>query len=198
MKKKLERFSMIISGRRMRGLSPSPPPKEERVGVRRPFFNETPLPVRSSRGEGVDPCRKSILRNTLAGTLLLFASTIAAFPQSAAPPTTGSEFHLKFEAGAIVSLTQTRDRNETEFVAPGRRLGDEFIKYRQGHGGWQSNNTVRLAEAAPISSSADGGEYTATYQITNGQSSALVLRINFNIRNQAILWTLNLQNATGQ
>ncbi|HEX7469185.1 MAG TPA: DUF5695 domain-containing protein [Verrucomicrobiae bacterium] len=138
------------------------------------------------------------MRNTLAGTLLLFASTIAAFPQSAAPPAAGSEFHLKFEAGAIVSLKQTRDRNETEFVAPGRRLGDVFIKYRQGNGGWQSNNTVRLAEAATISSSADGAEYTATYQITNGQSAALVLRINFNIRNQAILWTLNLQNATGQ
>ncbi len=66
---KLERFSIIISGRRRRGLSPSPPPKEERVGERRPFDNETPLPdplpVRSSRGEGVDPFRKSILRNTL-------------------------------------------------------------------------------------------------------------------------------------
>src|SRR5450432_3014986 len=37
-------------------LSPSPPPKEERAGVRRPFLSIAPLPdprpVRSSRGEG--------------------------------------------------------------------------------------------------------------------------------------------------
>ncbi len=36
--------------------SPSPPPKEERAGVRRPFLSiaphPDPLPVRSSRGEG--------------------------------------------------------------------------------------------------------------------------------------------------
>ena len=98
----------------------------------------------------------------------------------------------------MVSLRQSHDRNETEFVAQGRRLGDAFIKYRQGKGDWQSVNTATLAEAGTFSSSADGTEYNATYQITNGQSATLVLQMRFNLQERAILWTLNLKNAGDQ
>lgn len=136
-----------------------------------------------------------------AGLLLFFASTAALFSQATNQPTAShasSQFQIKLDAGAIVSLRQTHDHNGTEFVAQGRRLGDAFIKYRQGKGDWQSVNTATLADAGTFSSSTDGTEHNATYQITNGQSATLILQMRFNIQERAILWTLNLKNASDQ
>lgn len=132
---------------------------------------------------------------------LFFSLTAASFSQSKNQTITGrtnSQFQLKLDAGAIVSLRSAHDRNETEFIAQGRRLGDALVKFRKGDGEWQSVNTATLADAGSFSTSAGRTEFTAAYQITNGHSPALALQIRFNVQDHAILWTLDLKNTSDQ
>jgi len=132
--------------------------------------------------------------------LFLIASS-ALFWRAASPAANAradSQFKTKVEAGAIVSLESAQDRNETEFIAQGRRLGDAFIKYRRNKGDWQAVITAALASAEIVSTNTAGTEFTATYQITNGRSAVLVLEMRFEVQAQAILWTFNLRNAGDQ
>ena len=41
-------------------------------------------------------------------------------------------FDIQLSDGGITSLKETGDLNETEFIAPGRRLGDVLVKYPDG------------------------------------------------------------------
>lgn len=43
------------------------------------------------------------------------------------------QFNVRFESGAIVGLKPTMDSQETEFIMPGRRLGDVAVRYHD-HG----------------------------------------------------------------
>ena len=142
---------------------------------------------------------KAIPGSVVAFTLA--ASTAPLLSQStnpSAPVRGNSQFELKLDAGAIISLKRAADRDHaTEFIAAGRRLGDVVVKYRQGQDEWQSANTATLADTGTFSSNPDGTEFTATFPITNGESPALVLRTRFQIQDRAVLWTLDLQNAAG-
>ncbi len=122
--------------------------------------------------------------------------------QPAIPPQaafTNSQFELKFQAGTIVSLKQTHDPFGTEFIMPGRRLGDTSIRFRPpGGGSWESANTADLAPTGAFAPSPDGAGYQTTYAITNGADEALVVEIQFALQAQAILWTVKLHNAGNQ
>ncbi len=132
---------------------------------------------------------------------LFLMSTIAAFSQSAGQPQTAltnSGFEVKVEAGAIVSLKRTHDRFDTEYIMPGRRLGDACIQFRQPGGPWQSVNTATLTHNGAFALVADDTEYRAAYSITNGPSAALVLDTRFDFDENSIRWTLTLRNQTAR
>ncbi|MGE5327295.1 MAG: DUF5695 domain-containing protein, partial [Deltaproteobacteria bacterium] len=97
-----------------------------------------------------------------------------------------------------MSLKSARDPNATEFVAEGRRLGDAVITYRLDQGGWQTVNTASLTRTGIVTTNAEGTEFTATCQITNGSAVVLVVETRFKLEAQAIRWTLKLGNAGSQ
>jgi hypothetical protein len=109
-----------------------------------------------------------------------------------------SQFEVRFDAGAIVSLKPTQGSSDMEYVQAGRRLGDVVIRYRQQGGQWQSANTASIASAGTFSSTGDGKEYKAAYQVQGSESMALVIETRFTVQEQAIVWNLTLQNDTDQ
>ena len=122
----------------------------------------------------------------------------ALHSQSATTPDGGpsnSLFNLTFDAGAIVSLKQAHDQFDTEFISSGRRLGDVIIRYREATNDWQSVNTAALDDTRTLSSDSDVGGQRATYRITSGSATALVVQTGFTVQRGAVLWTITLQNA---
>ncbi|HET7625828.1 MAG TPA: DUF5695 domain-containing protein, partial [Verrucomicrobiae bacterium] len=109
-----------------------------------------------------------------------------------------SRFKVKFDSGAIVSLQSADDSFHTEFVMPNRRLGDAFIRYRKKGGEWKSADSSALKDSGVYSISDDGEKCSATYQITNGDSAALELNIGFSAEKSSVIWTLKLENKTGE
>jgi len=111
---------------------------------------------------------------------------------------TNSQFELKIQAGAIVSLRHTYDQFDTEYITPGRRLGDAVITLRSPGGSWESVNTADLVPTRMDATSPDGTSYRANYLITNSAGNALAVEMRFTIQEQAIFWTVTLHNAGNQ
>ncbi|HEV2438394.1 MAG TPA: DUF5695 domain-containing protein [Verrucomicrobiae bacterium] len=134
--------------------------------------------------------------------LCLFLSLTAAtkvFSQSAGQPQaalTNSRFELKIKDGAIVSLKLAHDPFDTEYITPGRRLGDAFIRFRLSGGTWKSVDTADLAQTCTSSRSPDGDRYRTIYAITNGTAAVLVVEMNFTFEEQVILWSVTLHNVS--
>ncbi len=78
-----------------------------------------------------------------------------------------SQFEVRFEDGALVSLRHIGDPNGPEYIASGRPLGDVFVRYRQENGEWQS---------------------------ATGGSAPLKVDSRFETQSDAILWTLTVRN----
>jgi hypothetical protein len=116
---------------------------------------------------------------------------------AAEPPPVASQFELKLDAGAITSLKSAKDPFHTEYVAPGGRLGDVSINFRQPGGDWQPVNTAALANTAEVTLNADRAGCLATYQISNGPAKVLIVTIGIGIQAGALEWTIRLRNATG-
>ena len=130
--------------------------------------------------------------------LFMLIATTTALAQPAGPPQvalTNSQFEISIQAGAVVSLKPAQSPLDTQFISPGRRLGDVIIRYRDATNDWQSVNTAALGDTRMLSSGSHTGEQVATYRITNGSSAALVIRTGFTLQRDAILWTISLQNA---
>ncbi len=133
--------------------------------------------------------------------LLFLTATMTVFSQSAQQPQielTNSGFDVKFQAGAIVSLEQAHDPFETEYISPGRRLGDAFIRFRSPGGPWEPVNTTELAQNGVIVPGPEGTHYRTVYTITNGASPALAIEMRFAVQPQAIRWTVTLHNVSRQ
>lgn len=133
-----------------------------------------------------------------SGCLFVFlAATLTVFSQSANLPPIGltnSSFELKIQAGAIVSLHQPHDPFNTEYIMPGQRLGDAFIRFRSPGGTWESINTPDLTSNRAERLSPDGAEYQALYTVIRGGSSTLAVETRFALQEQAILWNVTLRN----
>ena len=128
---------------------------------------------------------------------LFLTATTKAFSQSAGQPQaalTNSRFELKIKDGAIVSLKLARDPFDTEYITPGRRLGDAFIRFRLSGGTWKSADTADLAQTGTFVPGPDGDRYRTIYAITNGTAAVLVVEMNFTFEEQAILWSVTLHN----
>ncbi|HEV8429898.1 MAG TPA: DUF5695 domain-containing protein [Pyrinomonadaceae bacterium] len=118
-------------------------------------------------------------------------------------------FDIKFDRGAIASLQRSDDRVKTDYVQPGRRLGNVFIRYRGKDGAWQSADTEAFANngLGTFAASADGRTYTADYEIRYAPSNSntapattqtaapiLGVQIKFMLEGPAVLWTLTIRN----
>ncbi len=110
-------------------------------------------------------------------------------------PSPVSQFRVKFDSGAIVSLKRTADRIDTEYVPSGRRLGDAVIRYRPDANDWQTVQTVALTQgdAATFSTSENGREHKASYRVPD----VMTLETRFVVEDKAVTWTIGITN-TGQ
>jgi hypothetical protein len=111
-----------------------------------------------------------------------------------------SQFELKFDARAIVSLKHTDDRDAAEFIQPGRSLGKIILKYRDGEKDWQPGDTSESSQpgSTTVSQRADGTEYRSTSQIPNDRSADLTVETRMLVQRRAILWTFNIRNRTNK
>jgi Family of unknown function (DUF5695) len=111
------------------------------------------------------------------------------------------ELALKISSGAITSLQRSGDLFPTEYIAGGSRLGDAILRYRQTGTNWLTSLTSSKSGIASVtySTSPDGTQYMADYQITNGLSGGpLVFDVVFTFQQDATLWTLNVTNLSSQ
>jgi hypothetical protein len=112
-----------------------------------------------------------------------------------------SQFAVKFDAGAIISLKRAQDSSEIEYVQSGRKLGDIWVRWRRPGAAqnrdWQSISTATL-DNATYSSSDDGTQYNAGYHIADARSPALVLETGFNVQARFVLWTVTVRNLGDQ
>jgi len=150
---------------------------------------------KKSRGSLESRFVKPAFHPLLAVILLVLGAVAPLAAQSTNQA--GSQFALRFESGAIVGLKNVHDLRGTEFVLPGRRIGDVVLRFREPGGEWQSINTSTLTNIGEFSVSNDKG-CLATYLITNRSTPTLEVRIGFRILEQAVDWTINVKNLTRQ
>ena len=121
--------------------------------------------------------------------VLVCARLIVALPVAACAEPTGeqisstatSRFAVKFDAGAIVGLKSPNDRNHTEFIQSGQRLGDVVLRYRQTGKPWQLIDSANLARSnsGTLSRTSDEAEYLAEYQVADGAVAVLDVEVRF-------------------
>lgn len=111
-------------------------------------------------------------------------------------------FGSRLASSRLISLKRTQDNFDTEYIAGGQKLGDATIRYRQTGTNWLTAQTATLSGIASATyfgtTNTDGTEYKARYQITNSLSGTLVFESAFHLRQDAVVWTLNLTNLSGQ
>ncbi len=135
-----------------------------------------------------------------AWVLLVVCGVACQAGESAQPGTGASQFAVKFDAGAIVSLARTGDASSLDYVGTGRRLGDVAIRYRQGSGEWQTVQTASLARegSGAFTAAGDGNEVKATYPVAGDSGPVMTIENRFSVRASAIEWTCAIQNMTDQ
>ena len=114
-------------------------------------------------------------------------------------PATDSQFVVKAASGALVSLAHAQDVVATEYLAG--RLGDVTLNYRESGTNWIKAQTSALATGSggTFGWSPNGLTYGANYRITNSGAAAFALGSTMDFSsNNAILWTINITNLSGQ
>lgn len=111
-------------------------------------------------------------------------------------------FGTRLASSRITSLKRTQDSFDTEYIAGGKKVGDVTLRYRQTGTNWLTAQTATLSGIASAvysgSTNGAGTDYKANYQITNSLSGTLNFESAFHFQQDAILWTLNLTNLSGQ
>lgn len=134
------------------------------------------------------------LRTLWLLAVLMPAALPAAEPAPAPPGT--SQFAVRLDAGAIASLKAAKDPFHTEYIAPGGRLGDVSIRFRKFGGDWQTVHTADLDKTAAITLTPDRTACLATYQISDGTATVLIVQIGLAIQEGTLEWTVRLMNGT--
>ena len=107
----------------------------------------------------------------------------------------GSEFNVSFEAGAITSLKPVRQQPQTEFLMPGRRLGDVLLKFRKvGEQEWISDQTGKAENPAEGIAPSDPDHLAWKTTFSPGSTPALSVQSSFEFRDGALHWKLKVQN----
>ena len=152
-----------------------------------------------SGGRATDPSRRQFLQTAglaaVGATLETPEASDAGAPggQDVAAPT--SLFAVTFEDGAITSLRYAGDTVDTEYVAPGARLGDVILRHRQGSGEWQELGTGEAEPRRTATANADGSEQLIRVTGAPG-SAAPELDVRFTVRERSIAWSIQVRNPT--
>jgi hypothetical protein len=136
----------------------------------------------------------------IVAVLFSFAPAVLLFAQSPTPSAAGppnSWFQIQVNDGAMVSLRRTKDSVDTDYLA-NRRLGDLGIKYRSAGGEWKTAETMDAASRVKSALNRDATEYQVANQFTNAGSAALLVEMNYEFKDKAVLWTITLQNRTSK
>lgn len=150
-------------------------------------------------------------RATVVGCLiLLVASPALSQTARASAVASTSQFDLKMDAGAIISLKRAGDRVATEYIQSGRRLGDVSLRYRGKDGAWQSIDTTQLARDGKVTltPTPDGRLFRASYQVLYAPASSntgpagnrttpmpvLSLDIEMKVDERSVSWSLVIKN----
>ena len=138
----------------------------------------------------------------LAGAgVALDRSAGAQMSDAAAVPATGhpssSQFAVRFDDGAIVSLKRADDAFDTDYVQTDRRLGDAIVRYRRD-GAWQTLDTTEWTGERTVSPSDNGSTHGASYRISASGSPILDLNIGFVVEDDAMKWNIALANLTAE
>lgn len=106
-----------------------------------------------------------------------------------------SDFAIRFEDGAIASLKYAADTIDTEYVAPGARLGDVVLRYRSGDGGsWQGLATGAASSQRRIRSSPGAREHGMT--VRGAIPGAPEVDVAFVVQDAALRWRVTVANAS--
>lgn len=141
------------------------------------------------------------MRTAVAALLM---AAVAAFsigaPQGAQERADNGLFDLVFGASGVSSLKRSPRSGETEFLLPGRTLGDIVLKYRMLDLEWQDFVTAEMAETRTIK---QGGEESAGQRIIvfNGSGwydyfACLEFTSRLRLEGDTLYWTLHLRNVT--
>ncbi|MCY3611592.1 MAG: hypothetical protein OXH51_08655, partial [Gemmatimonadetes bacterium] len=155
-----------------------------------------------SRADTTGPSRRQFLQAAglaTLGTAMEAPDAARAHSRRAGTPrpAQASRFAVAFEDGAITSLRCADDTVPTQYVAPGSRLGDVVLRYRQGNGAWESLDTGGDTPRRAVSTEAGGMKQRITVAAAPG-SAAPEVDIRFTLEEQAIRWTIDVRNPTSQ
>jgi hypothetical protein len=108
-------------------------------------------------------------------------------------------FDVNTSSGFITSLQRDGDAFTTEYIGGGAKLGDTLLKYRQSGTNWLSARTSTGVGIASSTNylSPDGTQYISRSLITSGLAGTLVCENVFTLRQDGLLWNLNLTNQNG-
>ena len=129
----------------------------------------------------------------VAGAELAFVGPLAA-AEANPQPRLASDFAVRFDNGAIVSLKRVGDTFDTDYVQTGRRLGDVIVRYRQGSGDWQTVETATWAGERGATTGADGATHSVRYRIAD----LFDVTLDFNVALDIVDWRITLANLTAQ
>jgi len=101
-----------------------------------------------------------------------------------------SEFTVKMDAGAIVSLKRAGDAFDTDYIQAGRRLGDAILKYRRDTSAWQTLDTSAFTNRI-VSPSNDGARHVAMYRAAD---AGIQLGVEFVVEETAVRWRIEVEN----
>jgi hypothetical protein len=108
---------------------------------------------------------------------------------------TDEYFDLGISCGAITSLKRVGDSFPTEYILPGKRLGDVVVRMRAlGESDWTAFSTQEAGEGGAYASHAKAADLESTYTL----GSDLTCRSCFSLDNNALNWRIIVQNTGTQ
>jgi hypothetical protein len=120
----------------------------------------------------------------LSRRTLLTAPAVLCLATPAVAAEAGGDFVLTFDTGRITSLRYRQDRFDTDYIAPGQRLGDVRMTWRRGAGDWQTTETH---SQTPVGGDAP---QAAIYDLGGG----LRLETRFTPPPHGLDWTITVHN----
>lgn len=156
-----------------------------------------------SRTDGTDPTGPTRRRFLQTAGMATLGTTLGARGAAGtrsrrgglSPHGQASRFAVTFEDGAISSLRCADDTVDTEYVAPGARLGDVILRYRQGYEAWQELETGDEALRRSVQVGADGARQFTV--VAAAGSPAPEVEVGFDVGEHSLLWRITVRNPTG-
>src|SRR5687768_6486488 len=158
------------------------------------LVGEFPSMATESTDGGLPLNRRQFLQAAgVAGAELALVGPLAA-AEAPSAHRLASDFAVRFENGAIVSLKRVADAFDTDYVQSGRRLGDVIVRYRHGTAEWQSLETATWTGPRPTTAGPDGARHTVSYEVPG----TLAVDLAFDVGEAVLRWSIALRNLSSQ